>query len=136
MKALFLLFLCIPFLMTAQAPSKDIVGKWQGSSGLLEAVFIFKADGYAFMGDGKKLVGGKEHYIQGKRVTVTYTINTSKKPMHLDLVIANDKDAQKMIVPMIFEFVDKNNLKILGGDQQIRPTAFNSDAIIFKRVED
>ena len=135
MRTLLILFICIPLCTIAQSPDKDIIGTWQGFEGETEAIFVFNANGDAFMGNGKQLVGGKEHYIQGKKVSITFTKDTSKKPMHLDLIIAYAESKEQMIIPMIFEFIDKNTIKILGGEEQhIRPTYFNSDAIVFKRM--
>ena len=66
---------------------------------------------------------------------MTYTLDTKQSPMFLDLVMESLTDDRKLIMPMIFELVDKDHLKLLGEAENTRPKEFTEEALIFERVE-
>ncbi|MCB0471985.1 MAG: hypothetical protein KDC56_02880 [Flavobacteriaceae bacterium] len=132
-----LLLFCIPLITNAQSVENDIIGKWKAfEQGGNEITFIFDKAGFAFMGYEDMLVGGESYETEaGDRMRMTYTLDTKQSPMFLDLVMESLTDDRKLIMPMIFELVDKDHLKLLGETENTRPKEFTEEALIFERVE-
>lgn len=115
----------------------SIVGKWKGEDEKEVGYFIFQEDGYAFMEVRGVKLGGKEFEVKGKKGSLSYTIDYTKSPMPLDLIItlleANDSRSQKFIIDVI----DNNTIKMAMGTPDKRPTSFeDGDSLIFHRVEE
>ena len=138
MKKIVALFLfCIPLITNAQSVENDIVGKWKGiEPGGNEIFFIFDNEGYAFIGYDGMMLGGKSFETEvGEKVRMTYSLNTKVLPMHLDLLMESLTENRKMTMPMIFELVDKDHLKLLGDSESSRPKEFNDETLVLERVE-
>lgn len=131
-----LLLFCISLITNAQSVENDIIGKWKATNpDGVNAYFIFDKDGFAYMGDDTMMIGGKEFEMDGEKVNLTYSMNKTVSPMHLDLLVTSLLSNEMMNFPMIFEFVDKDHLRLFGNDENKRPTAFTDRALVFERVE-
>lgn len=65
----------------------NIVGRWKGVEKKSVGYLIFQEDGYAFLEENGKKIGGKNFVENGKKATMTYKFQDMGKLMHIDIVV-------------------------------------------------
>lgn len=131
MKAIksYLLFSILLVLFVASCSKSlhnKIIGEWKGTDHTgATASFVFYADGNAKMIQGNLVIDGQP---QGR--TVTWELNDTQSPMHLDLIVTL-KDGKSKKLPMIVRFITDNKIQLrMSADMTSRPTEFlDSDQI-------
>jgi hypothetical protein len=137
---LFYLFLtlcygCMPLNHVAISSAPSLVGTWEGISKGDVGGFVFGLDGKAdIIKNGDSI---RKQTIKD-RVSLFYSIDMSKDPMHLDIFGIDTSGKERSRLKMIFQYIDKDSIRVrigFGGD---RPDKFVSDSdkntIILKRV--
>jgi hypothetical protein len=118
----------------SSAPS--LAGTWEGISEGDVGGFVFGLDGKAdFIKNGESI---RKQVIKD-RGDLLYSIDTSKNPMHLD-IISVDTSGKELgrRLKMIFQYIDENTIRVRMDFSGNRPDKFISDSdkntIILKRV--
>ncbi|MBN1950756.1 MAG: hypothetical protein JW801_06105 [Bacteroidales bacterium] len=116
------------------------VGIWKGTSDGEVGFFKFDADGYATITTDGETMGGKDFIVEDTHVKLTYTIDYSLAPHHIDFVLTTLDDAEEFGRFIgIIEFLSKDEMKIrIDFNNEGRPTDFlpegNEDTVILHRV--
>lgn len=138
MKKLVFLFITIVSLssFTTRDTKIDIVGKWIGEENGDVGYFLFDEEGYATLETQGQIIGGKEFLMNGKKCSMSYTVNYDAEPIEIDftLNILETKSEKKML--FIAKAIDNNTLKLASSFNHVRPKEFNEiNSIILKRVK-
>ena len=127
-QACFLLFLP---LMAFKSPNTtteaSIVGKWEIKEGGISEYMVFHANGSLEL-----ILEEDAEEIPDK---MTYAVDKSKTPHHLDLILGEGSAAD--VAKCIYRLPTSNTLEIGGveGSSKIRPKEFSEDnSIFFTRV--
>jgi hypothetical protein len=119
----------------ADPPVRSVVGKWRGSSEGEVLEFILEADGRADVtGNGSSF--RKE--LMPIRGDIIYTADLSTNPMHLDVVAIDAAGKEIRRMKMIFEFINKNTIKLRTLFNNDRPDGFRAgyaDTIVLEKVD-
>jgi hypothetical protein len=117
----------------SSAPS--LTGTWEGISKGEVGGLVFGLDGKADIiknGDSNR-----KQAIKG-RGSLLYSIDASKDPMHLDVFGIDTSGKEQSRLKMIFQYIDKDSIRVRIGFGGNRPDKFISDSdkdtIILKRV--
>lgn len=137
MKKLFFLLLLVPLLSFNSGEGKiNIVGKWKGEDKKEIGYMIFDSDGYASIEMGEQTVGGKEFVLNGKKGSMTYSINLDTVPVNIDLIITQLETKKQMKMLYIAKYLDEKTMILASNFNSERPIEFNSDnSIKMHRVE-
>jgi len=110
----------------AKSPDNQLVGEWMGTDPTGDtASFLFNEDGTARMIQGNMVLDGSS--IGG---TVTWKLDASHDPMHLDLVMSKES-GETVVLPMIIRFLGENRLQAkISEDRQSRPLEFSESTDI------
>ena len=123
--------LCAAALLSscAKPPSELIIGEWKGTDHTGEtASLVFSRDGGAKMIQNDIVLDDSS--VGGK---VTWRIDDSHDPMHLDLVIT-DASGETQVLPMIVRFISDTKLQLRKSDDgNSRPVEF-SDADVVNQI--
>ncbi len=138
MKKYVVFLLIIPILaFSLKSNEIDIVGKWTGEDKGEIGTLIFDSEGYVELEIKGKKMGGKSFDFKGTEAKITYTLDTSKKPIEIDLVLRDMSNKVIRSIFLIAEFKDKNTMKLappIGYEK--RATEFNdTNSIILNRVD-
>ncbi len=132
----FLTCLFIAFQAGAQTPS--FIGTWKGSEKGKYVYLTFYADSTFEMVDGKDTMSGKTlSGVFEEPVTTSFTVDTSARPMHLDLIIKTVKAGKPVNTMLgIFEYAGSNKIRLrFDTSYGLRPKNFlpkgNEDTMIF-----
>jgi len=135
MKKLIILLFIIPLLsMTTENDKAKFIGKWIGEDKKDIGYLNFDSEGYAYFEIQGQIMGGKEFVQNGKKVSMTYEINSETEPIQVDLIVTllETKEQKKLLC--ISNFIDDNTMEFAIGFEGIRPTKFDSEnSIILKR---
>lgn len=134
MKHLLTLFLIPFFLLSYFNQKENIVGKWIGDDQNEVGYVIFDADGYAAFEINGKVLGGKEFTMNGKKGKMTYTINHNTTPIEIDFTLTKTESGETKNILGIAEFTGKDIMKFNMSFDAERPSEFNENSIILKRV--
>ena len=123
LRQLLAILLVFALVSCAKRPAQLLVGEWEGTDHKGEtAALIFYADGTARFLQGNLVMDGSS--VGGK---VTWRLNESQNPMHLDLIITTTA-GQPKILPLIIRFVTEQKIQIkMSADMQSRPIRFSED---------
>ncbi|MCB4798684.1 hypothetical protein [Neotamlana laminarinivorans] len=96
MKKFLIILLVIPFLsMTTKNDETKFIGKWIGKDKNDIGYLNFDDEGYANFEIHGRIIGGKEFIQNGKKGSMTYEINSTKKPIEVDLIVTLTKAKNK-----------------------------------------
>ena len=136
----FSLFLATMFLLSSFSGDGDpsFVGKWKGQDKGDIGFLTLDPDGYALFEFEGQTMGGKSYNHQGRKVAMTYIVDTSRNPHPIDFIIT-DKEQDREIGRLkgIISMKSNNEMQMaltFGGGTG-RPTDFSSDAIVFERYK-
>ena len=139
MKKLITLLL-ITFTLVAFKSSSEfnIVGKWKANDKNEMGYMVFQKNGYAYILINGKKIGGKEFEMNGVKMSMSYSMDYSKKPIEYDFIITLIDENITQNMPGILEIINNDKIKVeLGFDGQ-RPTTFgqSTEEVIFNRVKE
>jgi hypothetical protein len=116
--------------------SPNLVGNWQGTSEGELGGLILKADGKVDI--FKKGESIKEEIIKN-RGDLIYTVDESKTPKYLDIIIITNSGAEIGRLKMIFEYIDSKSIRVRTFFNENRPNDFlnctEEDTIILNKIE-
>ncbi|MCF8331298.1 MAG: hypothetical protein K9H84_02515 [Bacteroidales bacterium] len=94
MKKILLVLILLPCIALGQQDSSiNLTGKWVGvDETKAYGFFQFLDDGYAIIGIGDEVIGGKSFSIEGKDGSLTYKVNMDVEPIEILLTIHNKTD--------------------------------------------
>ena len=72
-------------------------------------------------------IGGKEFEVKGRKCSLTYKLNTSIKPNHLDIIMTDLKTKETRKMLCILNFIDDNSFNIASNFSEVRPKSFTKD---------
>ncbi len=119
----------IVFLSACSTPGKKpqqgtddpIIGKWTGMSKGKSGSFIFYQDGRAdIISQGRSAFED----IRGKGF-ILFEVDRTKFPNELDIVIYDNSKKEKGRIPMIFEILSGNKMRIRTFFTKKRPVEFD-----------
>ena len=114
----------------------NIVGRWKGVEKKSVGYLIFQEDGYAFLEENGKKIGGKNFVENGKKATMTYKFQDMGKLMHIDIVVTIVGEKQTQSVLGIAQKINNDSFKLQFGFDNVRPKTFNkNETAIFTRVK-
>lgn len=113
----------------------NLVGKWQGLSKGDLGAFVFMPDGKVdVIKNGKSL---RDDLQNGE--DSLYVVDTSKNPMHLDIIILNSSGKERGRLKAIFEYISSKSIRVRLSFDGIRPDNFlnstEEDTIVLDKVE-
>lgn len=109
----------------------DIVGRWKVEDNGALGFMTFDSEGYASMEFEGKKMGGKNFLYEGKKAKMTYSLNTEKNPVKIDVIVTSENNEILRTMYGIIVFKDENNMKLAASfDSPERPTEFNDDNTI------
>ncbi len=136
MKKILILLLAIPFLAltTNNSITNQFIGKWAGEDKGDIGYINFDKDGYASFEIKGQVVGGKEFVMDGKKGKITYKIDESTNPIHVDFVLTKLESGEQKRLLCIARFKNENEMMFAINFGDTRPTEFNSEnSITLKR---
>lgn len=116
MKRILLLLICFTALSFSHKNIEEynFIGKWEGIDKGIAGCIIFEKDGTASIKIGDNILGGKDYYINGKKATITYIIDTSTKPINIDFIMHSEGYEVPGKLSFIAEIIDDNSFKIVS----------------------
>jgi len=135
MKYLFTFFFIPLFLLNSTSQKETFVGKWIGEDQNEIGYLIFDSEGYAAFEINGQVMGGKEFIIKGKKGKMTYTVNYNTTPIEIDLKVTKIESGESQSILAIAEFTDKDIMNFNLSFDNVRPTEFDKNSIILKRVK-
>ena len=116
MKRILLLLICFTALSFSHKNIEEynFIGKWEGIDKGNTGCIIFEKDGTASIKIGDNILGGKDYYINGKKATITYIIDTSTKPINIDFIMHSEGYEVPGKLSFIAEIIDDNSFKIVS----------------------
>lgn len=106
----------------------DLYGAWSDTSSTSGGGgFIFQSDSSWFLIMNGNITGGKNWKDGEKRFSNFYTSDFNSIPMSIDLIIKDLEKGNIKTLPGIFEFLEKEVIKIRIGFDGIRPRDFNKE---------
>lgn len=117
MKRILLLLICFTALSFSHKNIEEynFIGKWEGIDKGNTGCIIFEKDGTASIKIGDNILGGKDYYINGKKATITYIINTTTKPINIDFIMHSEGYEVPGKLSFIAEIIDDNSFKIVSA---------------------
>lgn len=115
----------------------SLTGKWK-SIDTHDSIdyLIFEADGHAAMQRGNEIIGGKEFGEGSKKGKMTYTVDFSMKPAHLDFIVTRLDTKDEMRIKSIIEVINDNEIKVaINSNPDGRPKTFDESTIMFRKVK-
>jgi hypothetical protein len=123
MKRILLLLICFTVLSFSHKNSEEynFIGKWEGIDKGITGCIIFEKDGTASIKIGDNILGGKDYYMNGKKATITYIIDTTTKPINIDFIMHSEGYEVPGKLSFIAEIIDNNSFKIVSvqGDNSM-----------------
>lgn len=114
----------------------NIVGRWKGVEKKSVGYLIFQEDGYAFLEENGKKIGGKNFIENGKKATMTYKFQDMGKLMHIDIVVTIVGEKQTKSLLGIAQKINNDSFKLQFGFDNVRPKVFNNnETVVFTRVK-
>ena len=116
MKRILLLLICFTALSFTHKNIEEynFIGKWEGIDKGITGCIIFEKDGTASIKIGDDILGGKDYYINGKKATITYSIDTTTKPIHIDFIMHSEGYEIPGKLSFIAEIIDNNSFKFIS----------------------
>ncbi len=137
-KLLLLVLLTITFSSFGQSSNFTFVGKWKGVDKKNEIGYIvFDKEGYAYFEFQGQKFGGKEFVYDGKKGSMSYTINLSKTPIEIDITLTKIEEQKTKKILCIAQQINKDEMKLNMNFDGVRPKDFSGKiAMVFKRVKE
>lgn len=123
-------------LSLIQSTNNEHIGRWEGRDKGEVGFLIFDTKGYATIQAMGKTMGGEEFLIGNNAAYMTFEIDYETTPYTVDFIIQQiSDDAELARLKGIFEYLDKNTLKLALGFDGSRPSEFGEDTdVVFERV--
>ena len=116
-------FFLISLSSCSQSPEEKLIGEWKGNDDTgKSASLVFNADRSARMIQGNMVLDGSS--LGGK---VTWELDASHDPMHLDLVMTMTSGDTKRLPFIVRLLGDKILQARIGEDSSKRPIAFSEN---------
>ena len=141
MRKIFLTFLISLTLISCKGQNEkidiDIIGEWKSEDKSGVGYVIFDDEGYANFNFEDFKLGGKEFVRNGKKFSLSYTLDYSTNPIHLDLTFRNIETNKEMKMLGIVKPVSVNEiLYARGNGNSKRPTNFRGiETIRLNRIK-
>lgn len=122
--SLVLFALILPFGTQAETPQEKLIGAWGGiDTRGVEGGFVFQKDGGMQMIVSGEIVNADESLME-----VTWSLDSSKKPMHLDMNYLDARTRELVEgVPSIVRFMASDKIQVRIPQQSgVRPAAFTA----------
>lgn len=133
---LVLVTLSLASFTTPDGVAFNIVGRWKGSDKKSVGYLIFQEDGYAFLEENGKKIGGKNFVENGKKATMTYKFQDLGKLMHIDIVVTIVGEKQTQSLLGIAQKINNDSFKLQFGFNNVRPKTFDkNETVVFTRVK-
>lgn len=135
MKKLLVITVLVQMLSIISAVAQDkFVGKWTADDGKEIGFIEFQEEGYAALGIGNKVMGGKEFTLRGKKGSMTYVVRDEVLPIKIDLVVTKLESGEQKKLLCIARFINDNEMLFAMNFNNQRPIDFTeNNAIILKR---
>lgn len=135
MKKFLLLMIIIPALSITNVNAQNqFIGKWIGDDGQDVGFVQFDKEGYATLGLGDQIMGGKEFTLRGEKGSMTYKINSSKELFEIDLIVTKLESGKQKKLLCIAQFINDSAIQFAMNFNDLRPVAFTEEnSIILKR---
>lgn len=135
MKKLLLLIVILPLLSITSVNAQDqFIGKWLGDDGKDLGFVQFDQEGYATLGLGDQIMGGKEFTLRGEKGSMTYEIDASKQPIEIDLIVTKLESGEQKRLFCIAQFINDNEMQFAMDFNNQRPLEFTEEnSIVLKR---
>ncbi|OUS21406.1 hypothetical protein A9Q93_00980 [Nonlabens dokdonensis] len=135
MKKLLVITVLVQMLSIISAVAQDkFVGKWTADDGKEIGFIEFQEEGYAALGIGNKVMGGKEFTLRGKKGSMTYVVSDEVLPIKIDLVVTKLESGEQKKLLCIARFINDNEMLFAMNFNNQRPIDFTeNNAIILKR---
>ncbi len=114
--------------------NSEFVGKWVGKNKRKVGYVNFDYNGYASIQLNGKNYGGERFDYNGKKVKMTYVVNSSTRPIQLDFILTdiNSGEVQKFLA--IVKFTDYDTMQLALNIMGKRPRQFTpNNSVILKR---
>jgi len=110
------------------SPEKKLIGEWKDIND--EVLMVFNANGSVRMIDGNTVMDNTSEEIE----SMTWKLDASQDPMHLDLVFTPSIKAatqETQTIKMIARFIADNKLQVRGfnDDGENRPSGFTAKKV-------
>lgn len=139
MKRILLLLICFVFASFSQNKNNvdyNFVGEWQDAKNAANGSFTFEKDGTASIKVGGQVLGGPNYLVDGKKGTINYVIDTTTKPIHIDLIMSLEGHNETKKLLMNVEIIDANTIKLGTNFDDTRPESFTEDnSMLLKRAQ-
>lgn len=135
MKKLLVITVLVQMLSIISAVAQDkFEGKWTADDGKEIGFIEFQEEGYAALGIGNKVMGGKEFTLRGKKGSMTYVVSDEVLPIKIDLVVTKLESGEQKKLLCIARFINDNEMLFAMNFNNQRPIDFTeNNAIILKR---
>ncbi|MGB5417416.1 hypothetical protein [Algibacter sp.] len=129
MRKIIVLLILIPLLSyNSSKVEKNIVGKWKGEDEKNQIGYMtFDDEGFATSEIEGKIVGGKEFEMNGKKGSMTYSVNFDEKPIQIDLILTLLETKEQMSMLLIAKFQEEDVMIIASNFNETRPIDFSPD---------
>ncbi|WP_452223602.1 hypothetical protein [Lacinutrix chionoecetis] len=128
MKKLALIFLLLPLFSFNVIQTESLfVGKWKGEDKGDIGVITLEADSYATFEINDEVFGGPEFEMDGKRMKMTYAVNTKTTPIQLDFIMTKMDSDESRTMKGIVKFEDENTMRLAIDFSENRATTFTED---------
>lgn len=126
------------FILHSKAQDIDLTGTWKtkGKNTSLK-VINFGSEKTFMMVMGNDTFGGKNYKDNGNAATLTYSVDFSVKPAHLNLIITEIESQKKTVAKCLLMVIKPNVIKIaFNFGEGERPKNFTvSNSGFFKKVQ-
>ncbi|TDE44509.1 hypothetical protein E0I26_09095 [Flavobacterium rhamnosiphilum] len=137
MKRILLLLICFTVLSFSYKNIEEynFIGKWKGTDKGKTGYIIFEKDGTASIKIGDNILGGKDYYINGKKATITYSIDTTTKPINIDFIMHSEGYEETEKLSFIAEIIDDNSFKIETVKENSPRNFSENNSMLLARVQ-
>jgi len=120
--------------LNAQTENNSFVGRWMGNDETEIGYIIFDDEGYAHLEARGQVLGGDEFVINGRKGSMTYSIDHETAPIQIDLTITDLESGKEMSLLCIANFLDNDSMQFAIGFEGGRPSDFDTDnSIVLNR---
>ncbi|HEX9152000.1 MAG TPA: hypothetical protein VF842_07945 [Flavobacterium sp.] len=138
MKRILLLLICFTVLSFSDKNIEEynFIGKWTGIDKGTTGCIIFEKDGTASIKIGDNVLGGNDYYVNGKKTTITYSIDTTVKPINIDFIMNSEGHEKNGKLSFIAEIIDANSFKFEIVKEN-KPRNFSeNNSMILTRIQE
>lgn len=126
----------LTLIFSFKPKSNQHIGIWKGVDNGETGYFTFDTAGFATLEIEGQVMGGRSFHQNGVTAQMKYTVDYSKKPIWIDLIVTNVETHQETLRARgIIEFLSADQMKIsLNLQTGLRPYEFvDSETILLSR---